>query len=320
MTDAERIKEQIRKIEPLHDIEPYSADYELWDTETLAQVRRIFGEEKAIIFKNQQSVAIPHDRGAWKQQYRNDLQKKRRVLENLLADPSVSLPEQKERFARFKNQILGGTVLRDTSIFEEMLGDMDFQFWRDIAELAPYLQATTETHLDNRTKGKVIIERLEKEPSPRRFAELLKAVYETLVAYSGTPKNEGDMMWLTYVHRLQAERDASHFTDLEIEWKVEPETAFTREFPVERYKLPGDLSIVYHGQDWGEDDSRRITQEGFGSAVLQRAMHTTQSINRSQRKTSRGGGFWDKFFWNVVIALPVLIAGGLILHFVFHVG
>jgi len=62
----------------------------------------------------------------------------------------------KERFARFKNQILGGTVLRDGSMWAEIIGDMDFEFWRNIHETEPYLQSSVDIRLDNVTKGKII--------------------------------------------------------------------------------------------------------------------------------------------------------------------
>lgn len=179
-----------------------------------------------------------------------------------------ALQSTRERFARFKNQILGGTVLRDGNIWAEILGDVDFEFWRNIHETEPYLRSVSDIKLDNVTKGKIILERLEKEPSPKRFAVLLNAIYEALVLFFATPKNYGDSMWLTYAHRLQAERESTDFTELQVIWINKPEVAYTQEQPIEKYYVPGEISIVYTGQDWGVEESRAILVKGFVSKVL----------------------------------------------------
>jgi hypothetical protein len=218
----------------------------------------------------------------------------------------------REQFARFKNQILGGTVLRDGNLWAEMLGDVDFEFWRNIHETEPYLSSGSELQLDNQTKGKVILERMEKETNPKRFTEMLQAVYAALTLYSAVPKNLGDGMWLTYVHRLQAERDATEFSDLEINWIKEPEVVFTREQLVERYYIPGVLKLTYVGEDWGLEMSQQILENGFKSDVIKRVFQE-KKVNANFAKEKRP--WYERPIGIVSLAAIATVVGGAILFF-----
>jgi hypothetical protein len=224
----------------------------------------------------------------------------------------------REQFARFKNQVLGGTVLRDGRVFAEILGDMDFEFWRNIHETEPYLRTATPIRLDNVTKGRIILERLDAEPSPKRFAEMLKAIYEALSWYSATPKNLGDSMWQTYVHRLQAEREATGFTDLNITWVKEPEAAYTQEFPQERYWLPGLLEISYTGEDWEVERSQELLTGGFTSEILKQANSSPTANASSQKSNSSDDRAWyEKPFGLILIAV---VAGLIVAGTAFYLG
>jgi len=215
----------------------------------------------------------------------------------------------RRNFIRFKNQILGGTVLRDTEIYARILGDVDFQFWRYIDETAPYLRSSADIRLDDVTKGKVILERLEKEPSPKRFAELLKAVYEAFSFYFATPKNYGDNTWQTYVNRLHAESHAADFNDLKIKWIEEPEVAFTEPPISERYYLPGEIEITYTGEDWGTEESEKILENGFTSEILQRAIEASKSTPPLKRSKS----WYEEPLGKVALGVIVTVIGGGIL-------
>lgn len=211
----------------------------------------------------------------------------------------------KRNFIRFKNQILGGTVLRDTDVYARILGDMDFEFWRHIDETAPYLRSSADMRLDDLTKGKIILERLEKEPSPKRFAELLKAVYEAFSLYFATPENYGDNTWQTYINRLHAESHAASFNDLKIRWLEEPEVAYTEPPISERYYLPGEIEITYTGEDWGTEESEKILENGFMSEVLQRAMHSP----KNEPHTLNIGQLWYEKPTGIVV---LTVLGGVV--------
>ena len=101
-------------------------------------------------------------------------------------------------------------------------------------------------------------------------------MYDALAFFSETPRNLGDSMWLTYVHRLQAEREATGFVNLEIQWIKEPEVAYTHEQPIERYYIPGDLKINYKGEDWDTENSHQILEKGFQSSVLQNFLKNSE--------------------------------------------
>jgi hypothetical protein len=224
----------------------------------------------------------------------------------------------REQFARFKNQILGGTVLRDTNIHAEILGTVDFEFWRNIHETEPYLRGATAIRLDNVTKGRIILERLDAEPSPKRFAEMLLAVYEAMAYYSVLPKSDSDMMWLTYVHRLQAEQHATGFTDLEIKWIEEPKQEWTRDFSQERYYIPGTLEIKYVGDDWGKEESQKLLEGGFSSEILKQVLANPSQVKPEKRtKDQRDRAWYEKPVGIIFIGVLVTVIGGWIL-FTFH--
>lgn len=272
-----KLKIKISEINKLKVSTPWGAEYKIWDEAVKKLVSDIFGEKGLDLFQKQQTV-IASEEG-----YQSELDERRLLLDgmiNNIDDYSQasfiiekenlfdSVTTQKEQFIKFKNQILGGAALRDTNAYAEILGDIDFQFWRYIHEMAPYLRAGSEMRLDNITKGKIILERMEVEPSPKRFAELLSAGYEALSFYSYTPRNLGDSMWGAYVSRLQGAQQVSGFTDLSISWTTKPGEDFTDPPFVERYYTPGALEITYNGEDWGVEESRKLLEVGFVSKVL----------------------------------------------------
>jgi len=155
---------------------------------------------------------------------------------------------------------------------------------------------------------------LEKETSPKRFAELLQAIYEALALFFGTPKNYGDSMWLTYVHRLQAERDVTGLTELQINWAKEPEVAYTDDKSVERYYVPGNLKISYTGQDWGADESQKILQQGFDSVIIHDLLQKRKSgekvVTRSPAKQ-----WYERPIGIIAIGVTVAVISAGIIYF-----
>lgn len=205
----------------------------------------------------------------------------------------------KEKFIRFKNRLLGPTFLNDGTHFAKILGEYDFQFWSHLEEKAPYLPLTMP--LSAIAKGQIILERIEIEPSPRRMADLLQALYETFAYYSITPKGNYDDTWLQFVRWLQGHLDSSGFNDIRVKWISDPETQYTPEPFVERYYIPGELKIEYIGNRWSEAESNKILENGFLSRVLKEARD-----NSKNQKPEIPKKWWEKS-WIQILGLIATI-------------
>lgn len=210
---------------------------------------------------------------------------------------------EKEKFSRFKNLLLSPSFLNDSNFFAEILGKEDFIFWDHIQEKAPYLPQVIR--LDDTTKGQIILERIEIEVSPKRTADLLQGVYDTLAFYSMTPQGEADGMWQRYVGELSGAIQAAEFTDMRVRWIEEPEPHFTPKPIVERYYFPGKLEITYVGQNWGEVESQKIIESGFPSRILKEvhAYKKTEQENKGMRQPEK---WWEKNWIQAIILLSAL--------------
>ena len=184
---------------------------------------------------------------------------------------------EEEKFIRFKNRLLGPSFLNDGTHFAQVLGWNDFQFWGYIEEKAPYLPLTLP--LSDIAKGQVILERIEIEPSPKRMADLLQAVYNTFAFYSETPKGDYDDHWSQFARWLQSHVESIGFSDMKIRWIKKPEAEYTTDVTHERYYVPGELEITYNGPDWNQEESKRIFENGFDSRVLRDARNAKTASN-----------------------------------------
>ena len=177
----------------------------------------------------------------------------------------VSL-ENRKAFAGLKNLLLGQAFLRDNYFFEEALGKQDFVFWNHIQEKEPYLLTHPKPKLDAITKGKIILERIEAETSPKRLADLLQGCYLTLAFLSNVPKEEYDGLWRRFTRELGHAVYQSGFSEMKLQWLKEPEVHYTN---YDAYSTPGDFQITYTGRDWGEHETIRVLAQGFKSKILQ---------------------------------------------------
>jgi len=210
----------------------------------------------------------------------------------------------KESFIRFKNRLLGQTFLNDGTHFAVVLGKYDFQFWSYIEEKAPYLPLSIP--LKDVTRGQIILERIELEPSPKRLADLLQAVYETFAFYSITPKGEYDDHWLQFARWLQNHIESSGFSGMRTRWLKEPEVCYTPEPIVERYYLPGEFEIKYVGQDWAEIESKKVLENGFSSRILKEE-RGSQKLNSKHTTQNSKKRWWDKTWVQVVGLIAAVI-------------
>ncbi len=175
--------------------------------------------------------------------------------------------EARRSFASFKNLLLGQSFLRDNHFFEEALGKQDFVFWNHIQEKEPYLLIHLKPKLDATTKGKIVLERIEEETSPKRLADLLQGCYETLSFLSSVPREEYDGLWQRFTRELGRAVTQSGFSEMHLEWIKEP---VVHRMNYDTYSSPGDFKVVYTGRDWGEHESLRMLENGFKSKTLQR--------------------------------------------------
>lgn len=87
MSDTQKIESEMEQVAFLETEAPYGTEYQLWEKRLEGPIRHLFGEDGLKLFKQQTSVVIPRDEEVWKRQYINDLRKKKRALEGMLADP-----------------------------------------------------------------------------------------------------------------------------------------------------------------------------------------------------------------------------------------
>lgn len=216
----------------------------------------------------------------------------------------------KEKFIRFKNSLLGPTFLNDGTHFARILGRDHFQFWSHIEEKAPYLPPTIP--LSDVTKGQIILERIEIEPSPKRMADLLQGLYNTFAFYSTTPEGDYDDTWLQFSRWLQGHIKSSDLSGMQVKWIEEPEVCYTPKPLVERYYIPGELKIRYVGQDWAEVESKKILENGFSSRVLKVARESQKLDLKNKLKGTKiissdtfpkGIVNWTK--WALIVGLIV---------------
>lgn len=220
--------------------------------------------------------------------------------------PSSETPIQ-EKFIRFQNRLLSPSFLNDGTHFARILGREDFIFWNHIQEKAPYLPLVSP--LGDVVKGQVILERLELESSPRRFADLLQGIYDALAFYSNTPEGETDQHWRQFASWLLAQIPRGGLsTIMPIWWLKEPRVEFTPPPIQEKYYIPGELKIMYTGPNWGEEQSRQFLANGFKSRVLEQIQKSNPiQIDRQIKK------YWYEKPAGIILVSVVgtLIAAGL---------
>jgi len=194
------------------------------------------------------------------------------------------LKAEKDKFARFRNQLLNESFLNDGTYFAQILGRVDFIFWESIHEKPPYLVPVIDLGLDPTTKGQIILERLELETSPKRIADLLQAVYETLAYFSITPRGDNDGMWRRFIRNLFGIIERTGFSTIQPEWITEPEAFFSDPPCRELGWWPGELKINYTGEDWGVKHSQKLLKNGFTSKVLENARLRKKTFQEKEEK------------------------------------
>ena len=209
----------------------------------------------------------------------------------------------KEKFIRFKNNLLGPTFMNDGTHFAYTLGLDDFQFWRYIEEKPPHLPATIP--LTPLLKGQVILDRIEIEPSPKRMADLLQGVYETYAFYSITPRGNYDDHWKQFAMWLQGHVRSVGLDGMKIEWTKEPEMDYTTDVTHERFYWPGELKISYTGPNWGEKESMNILENSFKSGILEAARNRSSTVPDARHKKIWLDTTLGKIVIGVVIGLIV---------------
>ena len=203
----------------------------------------------------------------------------------------------KEKFIRFKNRLLGPSFLNDGTHFAQVLGWNDFQFWGHLEEKAPYLPLTAP--LSDITKGQIILERIDIEPSPRRMADLLQAVYNAFAFYSITPKGDYDEHWKQFASWLKSHIESIGLLGMKMRWIEEPEVCYTPKPIVERYYSPGELEITYTGPNWAETESKKILENGFSSRVLKNA----RELQKIYLNNKPGGAkkWWERTWIQILL-------------------
>lgn len=89
-----KIKEQIIKIDALKGVSKWGPEYQLWERATEKLLKEVFGEEGLKLFKQQQTVTFSYiDEDYNWEQYFKELDKRKRILEGLLAEMEESQPK-----------------------------------------------------------------------------------------------------------------------------------------------------------------------------------------------------------------------------------
>jgi len=179
----------------------------------------------------------------------------------------MNLEDKQTSFAKFKNLLLGQSFLHDPNYFV-VLGREHQQFWGHIHENPPFLGSVPGPRLDVASLGRIVWERIEIEPSPRRMSELLQGLFKAMQYDAYVSKYGGDMMWRKFVGDLKWAIEKTEFSDLHADWTSDPQKITLPELYGDSYWMPGEFEIYYDGPDWGTAESKVILVNGFKSKVI----------------------------------------------------
>ena len=188
----------------------------------------------------------------------------------------VSNPMTPDAFARIKNSLFNEYSLLDYGRFADIISTSYANIWREMGEKAPVKEGA---NLSNRDKTALVFERLEIEPSPKRFIELCDAVARHL----------------HYVSTLPATKEATpdvYRQDIAGIFLADIREAFDKYGfghtliidTYEEHELTKH-SVKYAGVDFCVHESQSITQQGFKSVLFESRHQVKAGLEKNKYKS-----------------------------------
>ena len=102
MDEISKLKQQIAKIEPLKKILPlWGPEFQLWKKATEKIVKNLFGNDGLELFEQQQNISFSAYEEENQEYYLEELDKRKRILEGLLAGSLESSPDHQAQSMNF---------------------------------------------------------------------------------------------------------------------------------------------------------------------------------------------------------------------------
>src|SRR6476620_1364313 len=122
-----KIKELINKIDGLKDVDKWGPEYQLWERGTSKLVKDLFGEDGLKLFEQQKTITFSYmDENYNWQQYFNELNKRRTILQGLLTEMEESYPVQDASVKTDRN-ILKEVWKKEAALKENLLKTSEAQ-------------------------------------------------------------------------------------------------------------------------------------------------------------------------------------------------
>lgn len=176
-------------------------------------------------------------------------------------------------FQKIKNYLLSDYSIAEPGRFSYYLDKDQEHFWQLISERYPIPKGFKLSPVE---KSNVVWERLEKEPSPRRFIELCQAVADHICYVSYWPATERDApnRYGGDSHSVLLWEVRAAFFEHEFDGLIKSERSNLNE------RMIGKL--IYIGNDFGQEESEQFIANLFQSGVID-----TIITNQSQKLTHK---------------------------------
>ncbi len=190
-----------------------------------------------------------------------------------LPSQPVNNPMTPDAFERIKNSLFNEYSLLDYGRFADVISASYQNVWRLMGEKCP---TKNTKELDNHSKTALVFERLEIEPSPKRFIELCAAIAKHMRYVSTLPSTEKNIPDIyrqdiggIFLAGIKAAFDDLGYGHMLVFGSIEKSE-------LKRHK------IKYAGNDFGAVESGAITTQGYNSETLLNV--TRSSVKDSKRK------------------------------------
>jgi len=178
------------------------------------------------------------------------------------------------QFKKIKNSLFNGYSIAERGRFSYLIGDAGPLFWKKIGEKDP---VPSDLSINNEQKKSIILERLELEPSPKRFIEICNNIAWCMQYVSVLPqtydtkkyqKYTGSSLSLTFLTEICWEFNGEYGDIVD---KTLTENGMT------------EYILTYTGNDFCQAESDNFIINEFKSKVLADILKQNNQVARKKK-------------------------------------